>query len=82
MTPAKAGTDKKSPLLEDRRGTTGVTTSHLPETRSAGIGTMLTASGWLLAAGWLPRLHRAGPSTSLDKSVAGVFSLKAMIPQG
>jgi hypothetical protein len=34
--------------------------SHLPE-KSAGIGTLASAR--------LPRLHRAGPSASLDKSM-------------
>jgi hypothetical protein len=31
--------------------------------------------------GWLPRLHRAGPSASLDKSVNGIFNCSgSMIP--
>jgi hypothetical protein len=37
------------------------TASHLPD-NTAGIGTVPFS-------GWLPRLHRAGPSASLDKSV-------------
>jgi len=38
--------------------------SHLPEI-SAGIGTLTSV--------WLPRLHRAGPSASLDKSTYFLF---------
>jgi hypothetical protein len=34
---------------------------------SDGIGTMMYTSGMRII--WLPRLHRAGPSTSLDKEI-------------
>jgi len=42
---------------------------------SAGIGTVIGESDtisvieWAGRTKWLPRLHRAGPSTSLDKSI-------------
>jgi hypothetical protein len=45
---------------------------------SAGIGTIAHVHH----ATWLPRLHRAGPSASLDEQVSsGVIHLAAMIPQ-
>jgi hypothetical protein len=35
-----------------------------------------------MSVNWLPRLHRAGPSTSLDKKIsASYMQLAAMVPQ-
>jgi hypothetical protein len=56
------GSGKKKPLLKEEVSKFG--SDHLSSSRSysAGIGTWV----WIT---WLPRLHRAGPSASLDKSV-------------
>jgi hypothetical protein len=43
--------------------------SHLPEPPSVGIGTFHRSTVGL------PRFHRAGPSTSLDKSAVKAFKL-------
>jgi hypothetical protein len=45
------------------RGIT-VAESLIFQTLSAGFGTLLSRC---FAANWLPRFHRAGPSTSLDE---------------
>ena len=49
---------------------------------SAGFGTLLIWSPRCESYIGLPRFHRAGPSTSLDKSAVGAMDLLAcMIPQ-
>jgi hypothetical protein len=53
---------RKNPFPEDMRRGSSVLSSHLPE-RAAGIGTI---AGMVIPT-WLPRLHRAVPSTSLDE---------------
>jgi hypothetical protein len=51
--------------------------SHLPDDSSAGVGTLKAISLDRLAffTARLPRFHRAGPSTSLDKSALGAAKL-------
>jgi hypothetical protein len=72
LPPLAVETESASLIFEKRRdsGKLGVS-SHLPESTdtTAGIGTLLAgASG-------LPRFHRAGPSTSLDKRTKSVSDL-------
>jgi hypothetical protein len=64
--------DNKKPLPE-RRGKLSNDPLSSSRNTSAGIGTVIRLGykSLLICPNlkWLPRLHRAGPSTSLDKSV-------------